>query len=260
MFGLAFALIHINQRRNAMKPIYFLFNMFSILFFGLVCCKSDNANNPDAIRPSETQEGPQVEKIIFSHEDRSIHNLVDTKIIQLNSNIELQLHNVSDNQLLTIINTECSANFLQGLFSKQAQVAGSHLFPVKDLIPLEMFTPSKKKNPEVRCNFQMEVFSQNQSIAQANINNLLVGGFNQYSISDPMFTGYTYNKIFYRDQFDSAKRNLSFSEGIFRTQCESEYKDEFVYQPEFHYYIEYLNDFFLSLLIHCLLVNFLLNY
>ena len=138
-----------------MKPMNFGEEAFLIctlvgLIFGLTGCYSGKLpDNPDS--------SDQVE---VRNSNISYNQLKDIKTIDITSSIFLDFRNSEASKNYSQVKSKCWNNYLEEFFNL-ARIDNTESLPVKDILPVQAFTPSSNLKPELFCDFEISILNDN---------------------------------------------------------------------------------------------------
>ena len=134
-----------------MRFIYFPIYTSALLFFGLTGCQPDKRqNNPDSPAPL---------RIINSN--ISLNQLNKVKTIDIKNSISLDFEKLKTQDNYFHVRSICWNDYLDN-FSNTAIVDNRKPLAVKDILPIQAFTPFSNSQPKLFCDFEINFINDNE--------------------------------------------------------------------------------------------------
>ena len=134
-----------------MKFVYFLIYAFILPIFGLTACQPDKS--PDNLDSSADL---KIKSSNISH-----NQLNNAKTIDITDSIFLDFRDSKNQENYSQVKSKCWNDDLED-FSNFAIIENTEFLPVKDIVPVQVFTPFLNSKPKFFCNFEISILNENE--------------------------------------------------------------------------------------------------
>ena len=217
-----------------MKPLSFLSFAFVLPVFGVIACHSDKPPHPDLPHKEETK-----------NSGINYDELNNVKIIDITGSISLGFSDSSENH--SRVKSRCWNNYLEK-FSGQANIENTESLPVKDILPVRVFSPSSKPETKLFCDFEINILNhQWETINDSKIilEDIEIKNIESYRNFELPLEGLTKDpgKPFYllKENIENIRFAMPTNEGQVFTLC-GDYKKAFSFEEQ----VLPMTDFFIE--------------
>lgn len=204
-----------------MKTQYFLYNIFFVLFFGLTSCKSDES------RGEQTSGVLAVEVI---NDDKSRVRLMDLSEPSIQSSIEIRVQKSQSETHTIHFKSQCTANYLEVDVHAEIAIQNLEVVPLKDILPMEIFTPHHLTDPSLVCSISADVTIGPQFLGHVGLKQLKVKNVDTFENLNLPISTKTDSNFHYRS--DTVTQNLTspIKESKITTLCQNNRVQNYVFE------------------------------
>jgi hypothetical protein len=218
--------------------------VYYVLFLGLISCSPDKKTNP------RTLESPLQVEILNS--DFTFQKIKDTSELRTDSIINLSLDPKGTSQTVSIAKVLCRGSNFKDEVEAETIIKQKNELQVKNLLPIEIFTPSNTDNKyETRCDFSIDTFLNDKKISITKLKNVKILDYKNYNNLNLEFLSDPTIKFTTRQKINSLNLELPAQEGALQTICENS-NSYFYTQGNIASYQEIFNNMrFMENIEHC---------
>ncbi len=204
------------------------------LFSGLVAC--DSGRLPDIPKG-------KIKGVNFSHLNLSIHQLNETRVIDITSSVALDLQQSIKNKNHSQIESRCFNSNLEDFFGF-SKIENSDKIPIKDILPPKAFAPTSDFQSKLYCDFKINVFNGEQEIALILLDDIHITNIENYNnfqlpLKDLAEDQDSHPFYIQKKDMENLKTFMPVDKGEILTLCENSQKIQ-----SFNKRVYPMNDFF----------------